>query len=264
MSTKNTTHQERVARGFSYAAKQYAQHARIQARSAQNLWLWAQQQRSPWHTQPAALVDIGCGTGFLTQHLLGHCPGMAVHAIDMAPNMLQTLRAQLQHPHLHTHCLDACQLQSNTLSLPQPVWLFSNLCMQWFDNLPQAFSHWLGFAQTISVAILLDGSFSGWKAAHQASKQACQLRPLPSIQSILQSLETLHQQGRIRNFQHHTVQYIDPHPDGLAFARSLKAIGAHTPTTHQPSQLRRVLAALRQQQSDGSMNYDIGFFHLEQ
>jgi hypothetical protein len=57
------------------------------------------------------------------------------------------------------------------------------------------------------------------------------------------------------------ISLTEAHADGLAFARSLRAIGADQPREgHHPANLRPVL---RQLQNGCEANYEIGFFCIE-
>ena len=68
-------------------------------------------------------------------------------------------------------------------------------------------------------------------------------------------------EGIAASTAHHTKNFLDHHPDGLSFARSLRAIGADQPrVNHTPVNLRKVISALGEA---CTMNYHIGFYYLE-
>jgi malonyl-CoA O-methyltransferase len=256
MPHANTTLAER----FSKASSQYDQHSPIQHQAAQHLWNWLHKQL-PSQFQPKQCLDIGCGTGTLTQHLLQHYPNTPVHAIDIAPGMLQHLRHKHPSPWLHTHCLNAEHIPTQSIAPSTATLLLSNMCAQWFEHLHHTLEHWLQLSPFIAFSILLEPSFQTWKDAHTATQQPCGLRTLPSHSHILSLLEQLTHTGQIRKYQHDQQQYIEHHPNGLSFARSLRAIGAHTPTpNHRPIQLSRILKHL---EHNADQNYDIGFYYLE-
>lgn len=81
---------------FSDAARDYDHHARVQKHSAQHLGQWLDQML-PVNFNPKACVDVGSGTGFLTEHLLNKFPQSAVHAVDLAQGMLTEPEAQVPH-----------------------------------------------------------------------------------------------------------------------------------------------------------------------
>jgi len=93
-----------ASRRFSDAARDYDHHARVQKHSAQHLCQWLDQML-PLNFKPNACVDVGSGTGFLTEHLLNKFPQSAVHAVDLAQGMLTELKRKYPTERLHTHLL---------------------------------------------------------------------------------------------------------------------------------------------------------------
>ncbi len=90
------------------------------------------------HDQPANLVDLGAGTGYLTKQLQQRYPQANTIAVDLAQDMLHYAR---QH-HLNntlTHCI--CANASQLPLLHHSIELiFSNLMMQWCNDLPSVFA----------------------------------------------------------------------------------------------------------------------------
>ena len=79
-----------VARQFSRAAASYQLEADLQRRIALSVCSLV-----PSGIRPAAVLDIGCGTGFLTKAILDEFPSAKVVAIDIAEGMLAEAEAQL-------------------------------------------------------------------------------------------------------------------------------------------------------------------------
>ena len=73
------------------------------------------------------VIDLGCGTGFLTQELVLHCENIDLIALDLAFSMLQTTRQKLGDS-LNVVCADAENLPflNETINT-----IFSNLALQW-------------------------------------------------------------------------------------------------------------------------------------
>ncbi len=78
------------------------------------------------------VIDLGCGTGFLTQALLPHCKNLI--AVDLALPMLQMTREKLRDS-INYVCADAEQLPFSTESIDT---IFSNLALQWCLPIDQA------------------------------------------------------------------------------------------------------------------------------
>ena len=135
------------------------------------------------------------------------------------------------------------------------------MCAQWFSNVEDAIRRWLSVSNTVALSVLLDGSFQAWEVAHEETGQTSGLRKLPCNDQLQDILHTLVAEGIAANTSHHTKNFLDHHPNGLSFARSLRAIGADQPRiNHKPVNLRKVISAL----GDAcTMNYRIGFYYLE-
>lgn len=84
------------------------------------------------------VLDLGCGTGFLTSELMAHSKHESTFALDIAFSMLQTTRARLSDKRNISYlCADAEQLPLAELSIDS---VFSNLALQWCRNLDTVFS----------------------------------------------------------------------------------------------------------------------------
>ncbi len=82
------------------------------------------------------LLDVGCGTGFLTSELLAHTPSLI--ALDMALPMLQVARSKLAGTaNVSYICADAEQLPLAGHSVDG---VFSNLALQWCVNIEAVFT----------------------------------------------------------------------------------------------------------------------------
>ncbi|WP_370260626.1 methyltransferase domain-containing protein [Limnobacter sp.] len=257
---QNTQTHGAASQRFSGAAADYDHHARVQRHAAQHLCNWLGQVL-PAGFQPKACIDVGSGTGFITEHLLNNFKNVPVHAIDLAPGMLEELKRKFPHPRLHTHVLNGEELAFEHLWAPNQSLLMSGMCAQWFSNLEEAIRRWLSVSNTLAFSVLLDGSFQAWQTAHQDTEQTCGLRPLPKATHMLDLLDRLTREGLVAGTAHHSKEFLDHHPDGLSFARSLRAIGADLPRpNHRPVNLWRVIDALGEA---CTMNYHIGFYYLE-
>ncbi len=79
-----------VAMRFSAAAPTYSRAADIQALAAARLMEYL-----PAGLHPARILEVGCGTGFLTARLRRRFPDSRLDALDLAPAMLEQARRHL-------------------------------------------------------------------------------------------------------------------------------------------------------------------------
>ena len=73
---------------FKRSARTYHQEAAVQKKIAAHLC----QLVGPYVTQPASLLEIGCGTGFLTQEIMEHLPVSSALFNDINPEVEPFIR----------------------------------------------------------------------------------------------------------------------------------------------------------------------------
>lgn len=146
-----------VRRSFSRAARGYDQAAALQrevgARLAETLDYLEERV-------PEVVVDVGCGPGHLTASMQKRWPRAQVIALDLALPMLRQARGNFGdggwRPRLlggarrpEPVCADARALPLREASVDV---LFSNLCLQWVEDLPAVFA---GFRRVLKPGGLL-------------------------------------------------------------------------------------------------------------
>ncbi|ARD21995.1 methyltransferase domain-containing protein [Shewanella japonica] len=117
-----------VAEKFSQAAKCYKQHDVLQRRTAEKLLTH--------QILSGDIVDIGCGPG--TDFTLVNPQQIQIKqvmAVDLSSEMLAMVKQDF--PDYHTLCADAAALP---LSANQFNGLYSNLVLQWCEDLPAVLS----------------------------------------------------------------------------------------------------------------------------
>ena len=107
---------------FDTAAATYNNYATIQTQSANKLIATLPA------IQPSTILDIGCGTGILTQKLSTKFPAAAIEAIDQSPAMIQQLREQ-NMPNVYVICSDFIQYPTEQYDL-----ITSNAALHWMDT----------------------------------------------------------------------------------------------------------------------------------
>ncbi len=262
-----------VAQRFSLAAETYDSAASVQAQSAQALVAQAHMQFQDLHKMASPqLIDIGCGTGAVYRGLRQTYPSSHITLMDIAPGMIDHCQqryrndahiefvigdAQQPNPRLG-HTADVTG-HTATSSRRRYDLALSNMCFQWFDDLSQTVLQWLALTQRLAITVLLDSSFAPWKAAHLEHGEHCGLRHLPTLDHIHTLHAHLQRSGYAVRLQLNTLYQTDA--NGLAFARSLKHIGADTPNPeHKPAALRKILKSLPAPLVN---NYDIAVLMIE-
>ncbi|MEC1722679.1 malonyl-ACP O-methyltransferase BioC [Schinkia azotoformans] len=77
------------------------------------------------------ILEIGCGTGYLTERLLQRYPHCQITAVDFAPGMIETARKKVNDQRATFICGDAEEMEFNhSYHL-----IISNATFQWFNQL---------------------------------------------------------------------------------------------------------------------------------
>jgi malonyl-CoA O-methyltransferase len=222
-------------------ADEYDAHARVQRRVA--AWLAGHLAELP---RPARLLEVGGGTGFLRAAAGPLADEWLL--TDLSPAMLDRARVRLEGaPDLRFAMLDATRPDG-----PEPPFdlVVGSLVVQWFDDLAGGLARLLGRVAPggrLVVTTLAAGTFGEWQAAHAAEGLIAATPAYPPVDRLaalrLPGAET---HCRVRDFP-------ERHPDGRAFLRTLKAIGAATPRRgHRPLGPAALNRVMRRWEADGA------------
>ena len=226
---------ERIGRAFSAGAARYDAVAPVQRLVAAQLaarivarGLGAQR-----------ILEIGCGTGFLSAALAAAFPDAALVLTDISPAMLARCRARLGEGPAY-RLLDG----EDPRGLDGPFDLIvSSLAMQWFGDLRGGLARLgalLAPGGRMMFATLGAGTFAEWTAAHAALGLASGTPVYPAPEALPWPEGWAHAVDEEFVIQHYA--------NGAEFVRSLKELGAGEPAPgHRPlppGAFRRVLGAL--------------------
>lgn len=228
-----------IAAAFGKAADRYEDHAAVQRAVAGRL---AERiARLPLPRRPRVL-EIGCGTGFLSRALRQRIGDAEWQFTDLSPDMLVRCRAALGDP------ADARfrVMDGERPDLDGPFDLIcSSLAFQWFRDPAGTLERWAGLLAPgghIAFATLAADSFREWRAAHRALGLEAGVPDYPAPQALAR-LWPAGGTGVVAD-EH----LLRRHANGLEFLAELKGIGAHLPAEgHRPlppGALRRVLRRL--------------------
>ena len=79
----------------------------------------------------ADILEVGCGTGILTRHLVDAYPRQRLCVTDISPAMLKLARQNIEHSRVEWSVLDAeTESTGKTYDL-----IVANMAMQWFERL---------------------------------------------------------------------------------------------------------------------------------
>jgi len=120
----------KVQRSFSKSSGQYDEYSQLHRSIANELFLYI-----PKKLNPLKVLDIGCGTGYLTGQLKTRWPRARIVGLDFSPGMIEKAQSTYQG-------ID--WILADNASLPfvdhQFDVVVSNLSYQWVEDLVKAFA----------------------------------------------------------------------------------------------------------------------------
>jgi len=202
-----------VQRNFGRYAGSYDQYAVIQRETAAELMMLIARSGRSYRR----ILEIGCGTGFLTALLAREYPQARIVALDIAPEMIREARVKLSGLNKISYLVadgENPQLEG-TFDL-----IVSNMVFQWFTGYLGPLTHYhraLEKGGDLIFCTLGEGTF--------VELYTCLGLPTPFI-----SLTTLQKVMNEAGFQENTVNCsvkTEYFPSSRLFFRALKRIGAH-------------------------------------
>lgn len=226
-----------VKNAFSKAAHTYDRYAEFQYFAAQKLVNVIQKT-------PKNILDIGCGTGILSQLLKQKFPNASLTLFDISDDMLKIASDTLGHKNIHYICgsADDKVLIDTIIKNNQIDMIVSNLCLQWLKNPIDLIKTYQAYAPTY-ISILLEHSFYQW---------------YESVRAICQNFKP-----PIFLFPHNATdisyQYHVRYDTALAFLRSQKHLGTliNTDSTLTINQLKNA-CHIFETTHNTTISYDLG------
>ena len=197
---------QKVAQSFDKRADQYDFYNAIQNEVAESLV-----GDLPAYVAPE-ILEIGCGTGALTQHLLETYKDGHFYITDISPKMVDRARARFgQTDNIEWGVMDGeTPDQTRRYDL-----IVSNMAFQWFSDLKNSLERLQGLLKPNGTLLYSIPAADGFKEWHTILEEL-------SLQSG--TLEYKKPAGIFRE-EEKAVQY----ESTFDFLQSMKKLGAHTP-----------------------------------
>lgn len=178
------------------------------------------------------VLDLGCGTGFLTQTLLPHCSGADLVALDLALPMLHTTREKLNDS-VHYICADAEQLPFTTQNVQT---VFSNLALQWCLPLDNALNELHRILKSDGELIF---SIFGSQTLCELKSAWAKVDDYAHVNEFytLKQLQVLLENAGFVDIEMSNSNYVSRYDSVLALMHELKHIGAHNVNTQRSKTL---------------------------
>jgi malonyl-CoA O-methyltransferase len=257
-----------VRRAFGRAAATYDDAAVLQREVARRLV----GRLDVVKLEPRRLLDVGCGTGEATAELVARYPNAHVVGLDVALPMAQAARERLRRGRsvyrrllapltgttgqaAHVVCADALRLPLAGVCVDL---VFSNLALQWVNDLPRAFAE---MRRVLRVGGLCTFSTFGpdtlkeLRAAFARADGHTHVNRFVDMHDIGDMLVTAGFADPVMDMETITLTY----PSPKALMLDLKAIGATNATRGRPrgltgrGRIARVFAQLEKRMQDGRL-----------
>ena len=170
------------------------------------------------------LLDLGCGTGFLTGELLAHAAYETTIALDIALSMLQTTQRKLADRRDVIYvCADAEQLPFAAHSIDG---VFSNLALQWCSDLDAVFT---GIKRALKPEGLLVFSTFGPQTLQELKSAWATVDDYHHVNTFYSEtqLQQFLQQAGFNNCRLESRLYSSRYDTVWSLMQELKQLGAH-------------------------------------
>jgi malonyl-CoA O-methyltransferase len=209
----------RIKRSFAAASVTYDNVAGLQRTVGKELL-----QSIDANKLTGTLLDLGCGTGFLTGELLTHSNHETTIALDIALSMLQTTQNKLADKRDVIYvCADAEQLPLAEQSIDS---VFSNLALQWCSDLETVFT---GIKQALKPDGQLVFSTFGPQTLHELKGAWAAVDNYNHVNAFYSEtrLKKFLQQAGFKHIQIKTKFYTPRYDSVWILMQELKHLGAH-------------------------------------
>lgn len=239
-----------LARHFSAGAARYDAAAELQrqlaAAVAAELAAVAPRVRD--------LLEIGCGTGFLTQGLAERFPQARLTAVDLAPGMIEAARRRLAGRPVAFLCADA-----EALTLPERFdAIASSATFQWFTR-PEATLRRLAAhlrpSGLLVASIFIEGTLQELFAAFRWAEEELGVPPVPHGPRLLPAAAwcRLFEAAGLAVEAATVGEVVRTYPSPRAVVQAVKAIGANNAAgaAAPPRVVRAMLRLYEERFGDG-------------
>lgn len=245
----------KVRQSFAAAARTYDDFAELQRQVGLDLL-----QHFPLEVGDGPILDVGCGTGFLTEQLCSTTSSQLL-ALDIALPMLQISRRKYPAMSAGYICADAEKLPFANNSIEQ---IYSNLALQWAQDLSATFG---GFKQVLRPRGRLVLATFGHKTLHELKAAWAAVDEHVHVNSFLsaEQIECCLLNAGFSDICLKSVLVQTQYPSVEALMRELKGIGAHNvnqqrnPKLTTRSQLQNMIRHYQSQMTENVViaSYDI-------
>ncbi|MCM3748001.1 malonyl-ACP O-methyltransferase BioC [Paenibacillus pasadenensis] len=255
-----------IQRQFHRSAASYDAHAAIQRMMSEQLEQTIAQWKSSRQLEEFSILEVGCGTGALTERLASQYPSARLAALDLAPAMLSIAeqrilqaesKAAANGSRLLTSriCFVQADIEAWAAEAPPAAYdlIVSNACFQWLNDAPATLRHLRRMLRSGGLLVFSTFGPATFRELHQAFDEAYQSigaeprRHGLSFRSAAEWSRLLHT-AEFAGVQEQQFLHTELYDSPRAFLHEVKAMGASASEAKEGSVpgLRRLFTAMEQ------------------
>ncbi|MDJ0598197.1 MAG: methyltransferase domain-containing protein [Crocosphaera sp.] len=215
---------EKIAYNFSKGVANYLYHSQVQKQCAEKLLKLS--EKYAYSIPKGLILEIGCGTGFVTQGLIQQFPNHYLDIIDISDEMLKYCDENLQIPEEQKKLIQFRQVDGETIKTNPNSYaaIFSSFTVQWFQDIVNSLDRLINSLKPqglLLIAFPNDESFPEWKNMCNELNLPFTRNQLPNTVELIKNLSIPPHKTYIYE-EKVTINY----KNAADFFRSLKMIGA--------------------------------------
>ena len=210
----------KIAQSYGQPALSYHAQASLQQDCAAKLLALLEL----WEVPPGVILEVGCGTGFLTQGLCDRFPHHPLQVTDLSADMLHFCQTHLQiapdRAPVSFQQMDGEMLEENE----RYGLIVANFVIQWFKQPVESLLGWLERLKPSGILCLAFptcDSFPEWRQVCESLQIPFTANLLPNPQTLIEALSKFSQDVYLQEEMFYTT-----HRNASDFFRGLKSIGA--------------------------------------
>ncbi|WP_107669021.1 methyltransferase domain-containing protein [Cyanothece sp. BG0011] len=182
---------EKIANNFSKGVNNYLSHSQVQKHCAEKLLQIAQNYTNS--IPKGSILEIGCGTGFVTQELIKQFPNHFKDIIDISDEMLKYCEKNLHISEQQKALIQFRQMDGETIKTDANSYaaIISSFTIQWFQDIVNSLNRLINTLQpqgVLLVAFPNDKSFPEWQKMCDQLNVPFTRNQLPNIEELMQKL----------------------------------------------------------------------------
>lgn len=234
-----------IRRQFNRSANSYDAHAHVQRRMSDHLAKAFIGWKNKRNMAEPKILEIGCGTGTLTEILVHEWPSASITALDIAPAMIKLAEQRvLSNEANRDGILKNTSERISFIQADVEVWgedaqessydlIVSNACFQWLSNSRQTFGHLRRMLRPGGLLIFTTFGPATFCEMHYAFNEAYRASAVEPQRHGLWFLSTnewssLLIQSGFSSIQSESFIQTEKYASARDFLHSVKAMGAST------------------------------------